>query len=384
MTFHEHYHLPHYFTSKVRAQIGHLYASVGIGNLAQAIITLFEPIFLYHVVGLTVPEVLLFMGSVYALYALIIPLGGKIASRFGYAHTIFYSIPFQIIFWFLLLGAETSILFLIPAAIAFAIQKTLYWPALHATLARFSNKQQRGREFSFMYAIMSLMQIIGPMLGGFLSALLGIEAIFLIASIIYLTSAVPLLWTREKFKPKPYKYHDTWELIKKYPLRFLGYFGFGEELLVLTIWPIFIYMIVTNYQDTGTLVTIATLFATALALYIGFYTDKHSKEALLRAGTLIYALTWIARVPIFSPFAVFITDALSRTTKSLVFIPASALTYERADSTHIMPFIIGFEQMLAIGKMLAALFGIIVFVSTGSFVALFILGAIFSLFYFLI
>lgn len=384
MTFTEHFHLPHYFTSKVRTEIGHLYAAVGIGNLAQAIITLFEPIFLYHVVGLTVPEVLMFMASVYALYALIIPAGGKIAARFGYAHSIFFSIPFQIIFWYLLLGSEGNISLLIPAAISLAVQKTLYWPSLHASLARFSGKQQRGREFSFMYAIMNLMQIIGPMIGGFLSAILGIEAIFIVASIIYFASAIPVLWSKEKFKPKPYKFHDTVKLYKKYPLRFLSYFGFGEELLVLTVWPIFIYLVVTNYQDTGTLVTVATLFATALALYIGFYTDKHSKESLLRAGTLIYALTWIARVPVFSPFATFITDALSRTTKSLVFIPISAITYERAEQTHIMPFVIGFEQVLAIGKLLAAILGIIVFTATGSFVALFILGAVFSLFYFLI
>ncbi|HEX3099759.1 MAG TPA: MFS transporter [Patescibacteria group bacterium] len=384
MTFIEHFHLPHYFTSKVRKEIEHLYGAVAIGNLAQAIIALFEPIFLYHVVGLSVSEVLLFMAAIYAVYALIIPFGGKVAAKFGYAHAIFFSIPFQIIFWFLILGAEKNILLLIGAVLSLAIQKTLYWPALHASLARFSGKKQRGREFSLMYAIMNLMQIIGPMLGGFLSAILGIEAVFVIASIIYFCSAVPVLWSIEIFKPKPYHWHDTLALYKQYPLKFLGYFGFGEELLVLTIWPIFIYIIIANYQDTGTLVTIATLVATGLALYIGFYTDRHSKESLLRAGTLIYALTWLARIPIISPFAVFITDALSRTTKSLVFIPVSAVTYERAEQTHIMPYVIGFEQMLAIGKMLAALIGMVVFIATGSFVALFIVASILSLFYFLI
>ncbi len=384
MTFTEHFHLPHYFTSKVRSQIEHLYATVAIGNLAQAIITLFEPIFLYHVIGLSVPEVLLFMAAIYAIYALIIPFGGKIISRIGYAHAIFLSIPFQIVFWFSILGSEKNILLLIPAVLSLAIQKSLYWPALHASLARFSDKKQRGREFSFMYAIMNLMQIVGPMLGGLLSTMLGIEVVFVIASIVYFCSGVPILWSAEVFTPKPYRFHDTLSLYKEYPLRFLGYFGFGEELLVLTVWPIFIYIIISNYQDTGTLVTVATLVATGLALYIGFYTDKHSKQALLRAGTLIYALTWLVRIPIISPFAVFITDALSRTTKSLVFIPASALTYDRASKTHIMPYVIGFEQMLALGKMLAALVGILVFAATGSFVALFIIAAIFSLFYFLL
>lgn len=384
MTFLEHFHLPHYFSSKIRAEISHLYASVGIGNLAQAIITLFEPIFLYHVVGLTIPEILLFMAAVYAIYALVIPLGGKFAAKFGYAHSIFLSIPFQIVFWFLILGSASAVYLLIPAALAFAIQKSLYWPAVHASMARFSKKQQRGREFSFMYAIMSLMQIIGPMIGGFLSAILGIQAIFIISSIIYFCSAIPLFWSAEKFKPKPYKFRDTILLYKQFPKRFLGYFGFGEELLVMTVWPIFIFTIIKNYQDTGTLVTVATLVATALALYIGFYTDSHSKKSLLRAGTFIYALTWLARLPVVSPFATFITDALSRTTKSLVFIPASTLTYERAEETHIMPYIIGFEQMLAIGKLLAAIIGMFVFLATGSFAAIFIMGAIFALFFFLI
>jgi hypothetical protein len=62
----------------------------------------------------------------------------------------------------------------------------------------------------------------------------------------------------------------------------------------------------------------------------------------------------------------------------------STLTYERAESTHIMPYIVGFEQVLAVGKFLGAVIGIIVFVSTGSFAALFIVAAIFSLLYLLI
>lgn len=384
MTFHEHFHLPHYFAGKIKSQIEHLYASVAIANLAQAMIAIFEPIFLYHVVGLSITELLLFYAGAYALYALVIPLGGKVAARFGYAHSIFFSIPFMVVFWFCILGAETNVLMLVFAAIALSIQKALYWPALHATLARFSSHKQVGREFSFMYAITNLMQIIGPMLGGFLSAFFGIEVIFILGSIVYFCSAIPLFWSKEKFVFKPYKFHDTVGLYKKYPAKFLGYFGFGEELLVLTIWPVFIYLIIANYQDVGALVTLATLVATGLALYIGFYTDKHSKQSLLRAGTLIYALTWLVRVPVVSAFGAFITDALSRTTKSLVFIPVSAVTYENAENTHIMPYIIGFEQMLSIGKMLAAILGMVVFAATGSFIALFILAAVFSLFYFLI
>ncbi len=380
-----HLHLPHYFAAKVRKEIEHLYASMAIGNLAQSIITIFEPIFLYSVLGFTIEEVLLFMGAVYAVYGIIIPFGGKIASRFGYAHSIFFSIPFQILVWFMIIGAEHHLYWIYIAPVVFAIQKSLFWPAFHASLARFANGEQRGREFSMMYAIMNLVQIVGPLLGGFLSIKYGLEGVFVFASIVYVCSAIPLFWTKEIFVPKMYHYQDTWNLYKIYPLKFLGYLGFGEELLVLTIWPIFIYIVVNNYQDTGALVTVATLVATALALYIGVYMDGHSKRSVLKIGGIFYALSWLARLPLVSPFGIFITDALSRTAKSLVFIPLSALTYERAESTHIMPYVIGFEQALAFGKFAAAMLGMIIFTFTGgSFMALFILGAFFSLFYFLL
>lgn len=379
-----HLHLPHYFAAKVRKEIEHLYASMAIGNLAQAIIIIFEPIFLYSVLGFSVEQVLLFFAAVYAFYVVLIPFGGKIASKVGYAHSIFFSIPFQIAFWFMLVGAENNLMWIYIAPLILATQKSLFWPAFHATMARFANGQQRGREFSLMYAIMNFMQIVGPMVGGFISVMFGINAIFIFASIIYLCSAIPLFWSQEIFVPKAYKFHDTWELYKTYPIRFAGYLAFGEELLVLTIWPIFIYLVVQNYQDLGSLVTVATLVATGLALYIGIYTDGHSKRTVLRIGGFLYVLSWLARLPVISPLGAFITDALSRTSKSLVFIPMSTLTYERAESTHIMPYIIGFEQVLALGKFLAAVIGIIVFASTGSFVALFIVGAIFSLFFFLI
>ncbi len=378
------FHLPHFFAAKVRKEVEHLYASTAIGNLAQAIISLFEPIFLYSVVGLTVSEILLFIGSVYALYIVFIPFGAKIASRFGYAHSIAFSIPLQIIFWFCLIGSQYNQTLLYIAPVIFAMQKALFWPAWHATLARFANGKQVAREFSVMYAIMNLMQILGPMVGGFLALFLGINSIFIIGSIIYACSVVPLFWSSEIFKPNPYKYHDTWKLLKQYPARFFSYFAFGEELLVMTIWPIFIFIIIKNYQDIGSMVTVASLMATGLALLIGIYSDKHGKRRVLQIGGFFYVLSWMARIPVISTFGAFITDAISRTAKSLVFIPVTAMTYERAETTHILPYVVGMEQMLSMGKFIAAVLGFIIFATTGSFILLFILGAIFSLFYFLI
>ena len=143
-------------------------------------------------------------------------------------------------------------------------------------------------------------------------------------------------------------------------------------------------MVVRNYQDVGSLVTVATLLATSLSLYIGIYSDKHDKIRVMQIGNFFYILSWMTRIPVIGPFGAFITDSNSLTSKGLLCIPLAAVTYERAETSDVMPYVVGFEQMLSVGKLLACLLAIIVFAATGSFVLLFILGGLFSLFYFLI
>ncbi len=380
--------IPHYFSSALSREIDELYASAAIANFALAVVMIFEPIFLYSVLKFTVQEVLLFFAAVYACYVLFIPFGAKVVSRYGYAHGILFNIPFQVLFWFFLFGSQENIAFIYIAPIIFAIQKALYWPAFHASVARFAREGQIGREFSMMKAIINLAFILGPILGGLISERFGVRMLFVLASSIYTLSFIPVFLHKEIFIPKIYQFADTWKLYKMFPKKFLAYFGFGEELLVLTIWPIFIYVAVQDYADTGKLVTIATLVATLLVLGVGKLTDEWSKQKLARFGTWVYALVWFMRLCAKGFWGVFTVDMLSRTIKDVVFVPLSTLTYERAESTHIMPYVVFFEQTLALAKFLAAVVGIIVFGFIASmfgqlagFYSLFILGALFTLLY---
>ncbi len=381
------FRLPRYFAKAISEQIAELYASTAIADLALAIVLLFEPIFLFSVLHYTVQEVLLFMGAVYAFYIVLIPFGAKVAARFGYYHSIALSIPFQILYWVLLFGAQSHPMLIFFAPIAFAIEKSLFWPAFHASVSRFARDEQRGREFSAMYAIVNVAQAVGPFIGGFISERFGVQATFIVAILIYGCSCLPLFIRKEVFIPKPYDFRGTWEMYKMYPKKFLGYLGFGEELLVLTVWPIFIYVLIKDYQNTGALVTVSTLVATAMALYIGKISDSFNKRTLIKIGSFIYFLVWLARYAATNFWSVFAIDSLSRTSKDLVFIPLSTLTYERAEATHILHYSVFFEQSLAVGKLLAAIIGIGVFslaeqvAPSASFMALFLLAGGFSLLY---
>ena len=376
------FHIPHYFSKNIRQEIGELYAASAIGNLALAIVMLFEPIFLYSVLNFTINQVLLFMAVTYSVYIVFIAWGGKVASLYGYKHAIAMSVPFQILYWTLLLIAKENTGLAYVAAIAFGFQKTLYWPGFHALMARYADQGQVGREFGVVYAIISICHILGPFFGGFLSQHFGMTAAFITASIIYCCSIIPLFTAKEVFVPKVYHFRDTWKLYRDYPKKFLGYLGFGEELLVLTIWPIFIYIIVRNYENTGLLATGASLVAAILALIVGKITDQYTKRVLIKMGAFFTSLVWLARLAATTVWNTLVVDTLSRTSKEMVFIPVSTITYLRAESTHVVPYVVFFEQSLAVGKLLSCILGMILFsISGGSFVILFILAALFSLLY---
>lgn len=376
--------LPHYFSRRLSLQIEELYAATAIGDLGVSIMLLFEPIFLFTVLNFTIQQVLWYYALVYFCYALFIPIGARIVSVSGYYHGIFYGTFFMIGYWLLLYNSTYYNYLIWLAPVVLAMYKSLYWPAFHASISRFAGQHQKGREFSALYAIVNLTRIAGPFIGGLVGSYYGLQGSLLLASVIYFCSFIPLFIRKEEFVPKPYQFKWTLEMYKKYPKKFLGYLGFGEELIVLTIWPIFIYTVVKTFEGTGLLATLSTLVATVLALYLGKVTDTKSKGMLIKIGAFMTSLVYLARFMVNGYTSIFAVDALSRTSKDIVFIPLSAVTYERAESTHIMPYVVFFEQSLAIGKLLACLLGIILFGMTGSFLAVFLLAAIFSLLYMLI
>jgi MFS family permease len=381
------FHLPHYFSKSVRKEIGELYAHSAIGNLALSIVMLFEPIYLWSVLNFTVIQILLFMAVTYSVYIVFIAWGGKLASIYGYKHAIAMSIPFQVLYWMMLLVAKDNTSLAFVAAIVFGLQKSLYWPAFHSLMARYADQGQVGREFGVVYALISISHILGPFIGGFLSQKFGMTATFITASVIYCCSLFPLFTAKEIFIPKPYRFRDTWQLYKDYPKKFLGYLGFGEELLVLTIWPIFIYIIVSNYQETGMLATIASFVAALLAIIVGKITDQYGKRILIKLGAFMTALVWFIRPIASGIWNTLTVDTMSRSSKEICFIPISTVTYIRAENTHVVPYVVFFEQSLAIGKLLACFLGMILFAIFGAmslhagFVVLFMLGGLFSLLY---
>ncbi|OJI07663.1 hypothetical protein BK004_01110 [bacterium CG10_46_32] len=377
-----------FFATKLTHQVRELYLSAGIVDFAAAMVAIFEPIYLYQI-GFSIQQILYFYLAVYVLYFIFIPLGAKFARRFGYEKAILLGSPFLAMYYLALFFIPHHPAFIAAAIAAFVAQKTFYWPGYQADFARFGRRRERGREVSNLLMVVMVVSIAGPVVGGFLLNMWGFAVLFAVATVLILASNLPLLATPERFAPVPFSYFHSYRRLfyRENRRNFIGFLGFGEELIVMVIWPVFIFTIVSNFLELGSIVALATLATTLALLFVGRMVDgdANDRRSILKIGSVFGCGVWLMRLLVKGAFGVFLTDALGRTTKNVIVVPMMAMTYDHANETSIMKTVMFFEMSLIVGKILAILISLAVLVFIpNSFTALFVIAALMTLLYSLI
>lgn len=199
----------------IRREVAELYVSSAIRSLGVAMIALFEPLYFYSL-GFPVHLIILYYAAVYFIYFLLLPLGGKIAVRFGFEHSILYSVPFRICYYLSLYFLAEYPQLIIISALLFAIERSIYWPAYHANLAFYGNQEKRGSEVGIFRVIGFVVTIAGPFLGGVIINQSNFNVLFIVVSILFMVSVIPMFTTKEKFRPGNFQYlHAFKRLFRK-------------------------------------------------------------------------------------------------------------------------------------------------------------------------
>lgn len=376
-------HRPHYFSYHLNREVEEVYWHGLLSSLALALVFIFEPIYLWKL-NFSLVQILWFYVLLYVWYILLIGFGAKFASRFGYKHAIFVSNIFYVAYWIsLFLIDEYRGLFFI-APIFFALQKSWFWPAWDADVSISSRRVQRGRVVGMFYALVQGAFILGPILGGLVSERLGFLSLFILAAVLMMLSAFPLFRSPEIYTKHEFKFKNLWATLKEYKQNFFGYWGYAEDLMVMSLWPVYMFIVIPDIVDVGFITTIATLVGTVLMLYIGKLTDRIDKRRLTQVSSLLYALTWIFRFLGKTPVGVLVMDSVSRTGKDVMNVPMVALTFDRAGSRgpdHAIAYSVFYEFSLSVGKIVTALAGIVILSLTGNIFLVFGLVGVLTLMY---
>ena len=372
-----------FFPTSLPLEVKELIATIGILDFATSAGMLFEPIYLYtH--GYSLAIIMVFYCLVYVAYFLLLPWGGHLAKRFGLKHCMMAGSVAMVVYYALLLGSAMSFGYLLLAVVAYAIQKILFWPAYHADFAHFGLSGERAREYSSLASVDILVYIVGPLLGGAIVSTFGFTAMFTIASFLILLSNIPLLASTDKYKHELVGYKECWRELTKPSNRIYvwSYLGYAEELVALTVWPIFIFITVGSALGLGALVAFSLLVTAIVLLYVGRAADFHHTKGVLRSGVVIYASAWFLRLFASAWGAVAAVDTLSRVGKSIISVPVMSDLYERAGERSLIKTAVLFEMSLSLGKLIMAGVLAVIFALAGPiWNVAFILSALATLLY---
>lgn len=378
-TYFEDYSVRH----ALRREITELYISVAIKNFGVSMISLFEPIYLYDQLGFTLAQIMFFYAIVYTLYLFLLPIGGKICARFGFEHSILYSVPVIILYYGSLYAASKIPLLIVITPILLAAYKMLFWPAYHANFARYGSLGHRGKEIGRLGILTATVVIVGPVLGGLLISLFSFHVLFVIVVILMIVSVLPLFTTKEVFKPSDFGYwHAFQRLIKKKYRRYaFGFIAYGEEIIRLAVWPIFVFLILGSYVGLGGLSSLTILLTAIVGLFIGQIVDREGAKKMLSFSTIGYVIVWFLRLLVGTISEAFMVDGLSRIFSRGTHLPIQVLVYDKGSEHGNLNFAVLFEMAVSVGKLLVCWLLFVVFLFTQNMGVAFILAGFISLLY---
>lgn len=353
-------HHLNYFSYRLNREVEEVYWHTLLNNLALSMVFIFEPIYLYTL-GYSLVQIMWFYVQVYAWYIALVSFGAKFAGRYGYKRAIFVSNLFYIVYWLVLFSVKAHPALFFVAPTFFALQKSWFWPAYNADIALSALKVQEGREVGVLFTLVQVGFVIGPIFGGIISHTLGFFPLFVAASVLLLFSVYPLFRSADIHTRHKFRFRNLWAIFKSLPQNFFGYWGYAEDLMVMSLWPVYVFLILPNIFGVGLVTTIATVVGTVLMLYIGRITDKFDKRKLIQITSVVYGITWLFRFLAKGVSSVLTMDSVHKAGKDITSVPMVALTYERAGSKgpdYAIAYSVFYEFSLSVGKIVTALLAI--------------------------
>lgn len=346
-------------------ELNELYISVAIKSFALSMVSIFIPIYLLEL-DYSLVTVFIFFAVLNASHALFIVPAAKISSKYGFKHAIFFSIPILIIFYLGLYTLEQFHWPLYLLAIIFGINSALYWIGYHIDFSIFSDKKDRGKEVGVAKIATSVFYVLGPIIGGFILTYIGFQVLFVAVSVLLLASVIPLFFSKDIHDSIQF---STKEIFKGQKIRnTIVFAGHGiERGISLVIWPIFIfYSILNDFTTLGLVSSISLLFSLFFVFIIAKFSDIRRK-LVLKIGSILNAIIWGVRFFVKTTLQVFIVDSFYGISQTLISIPFDALSYDKANESNIVKFIIFREITIQGGRIILFIIMAIIATLTISF-----------------
>ncbi|MBU1111813.1 MAG: MFS transporter [archaeon] len=360
-----HYHWWRYFRGKEMNQI---YISVALRSLAISLISIFVPMYLYNELGYTLAETLVFYIFYAVIFAISTPFTAKFACKYGFKHSVLLSAPMYVMYFFLLYQLDTYQIPLVLIAGLLGLGMSFFWMGMHLEFKKVSHKNHRGEEVGKREAVAILATLLGPLAGGALIKFVNFHIVFILASVLLLISALFLFASSERHVPYHFSVKSIFD--KRYWRSSLFFVYRGMFAMTNgVIWPLFIFMSLSDYFTVGILGSVAAIGTSILMVFTGKLSDhKFKKRTIIKWFVPFESLSWIVR-GFLTTFSGFLGVTMFHSiTYGAMSSPMSAREYNHTRDNAVEYFITR-EIFICLGRILVLCFLLL----TASFVSSFVL-----------
>ncbi|MBU0618709.1 hypothetical protein KKD62_00570 [Patescibacteria group bacterium] len=325
--------------------------------IGMSLVNLFIPVYVYQLSGSFV-GVMIFYSLYHLLVIVSAYLAGRIIRLIGVDWAIFFGALLRAGFLGLMILGKNQLWFIWLAAILWGLAVNLHWCSYHYSVFGLKTGGGRfGKETSLIYLAERLGITLAPLIGGLLIAGFGFTPVFAIAFILIILSGLPQFF--DSFTKSGMQF-DFKAIIKNFiqpkNRRFLtGFIGAGfRSVLVVSVWPLFIFLVIKNYTVFGGLKTGAQIVSLFLIWWLGKRIDKKGPE-ILKLGVILNSINWLIRAFLQSPITIFASEAFHGWGELLVLEPFDAATYQSLSSRHKLEFLTFREISIHLGGLVTCL-----------------------------
>ncbi|MFH0853784.1 MAG: MFS transporter [bacterium] len=316
-----------------KREMAEVYASLALKNFGLALLTIFEVLYIFEFFDNNIASTLLFYAITFFGYALVAPFGAKFISRVGIKHAILIANPFFVAYFFFLFSLPDHAWMIFLAGAVVIVYRAIFWTAFHIDVCRFTSEKKRGRQINIMQIIPLLANAVGPLIGGLLISNFGFSFLFIVVMFLLVGSALPLFFSKEIHDHYDFNWRQSYKYLfqKKHWKRILAFSADGIDAKTISvIWPIFLFLAVDSYVEVGAITSGVFVILVLFSLYIGRVSDSSKRSTLLKIGSVLHSLGYIARAFVQTGWQVFSVDAFDRAAKRMVYLPFTTLLYDNA------------------------------------------------------
>lgn len=292
-------HLSQHHLFRIKnTKLDHIYALMSIRSFVVALVNLFIPIYLYQLTysirQIIVFELVLFIGEALLEYPVL-----RLIARFGPKHSIAFSLPFLVFYFWSLWTINQYHWPLWLIALVGSVATAFFWQAYHYDFAKSKPEKKTNDKIALLYMLVAILSALAPLIGGLIADQLGISVLFGVVTGLVLLSIFPLFVQKE-----PHIKHRV-DLKKAFNknifLQQVAYGGSGIEMnSSMILWPLFLFFIVGSYLMVGLVTSAALTVAVFATFLIGQIAERRNKTYFIGVGGTLTASISFLRVFVYS------------------------------------------------------------------------------------